>query len=108
VLLLLLLLPGPCSFTTTAFRQTDLTQPAASYIIAPHGPTLCGQGQYAVPTGEAWLPLKLQPQCSVEISTVSVSHAQHEQKNTNVTWGPASQCSATPGSLSMNVASFDL
>jgi hypothetical protein len=52
LLLLLLLLPGPCSFTTTAFRHTDLPQPAASYIIAPHGPTLCGQGQYAVPPGE--------------------------------------------------------
>ncbi|WIA43924.1 hypothetical protein OEZ86_010328 [Tetradesmus obliquus] len=44
---------GPCSFTVSAFRSVDLPQPAASYNIAPHGPTLCGQGQYAVPPGAA-------------------------------------------------------
>jgi hypothetical protein len=35
------------------FRVAGLPQAAASYIIAPHGPTLTGQGKYALPPGEA-------------------------------------------------------
>lgn len=45
---------GPCSFSMSSdFRVSGLPQAAASYIIAPHGPTLTGQGKYALPPGEA-------------------------------------------------------
>eukprot|EP00879_Flechtneria_rotunda_P021659 GHRR01022832.1.p1 GENE.GHRR01022832.1~~GHRR01022832.1.p1 ORF type:complete len:294 (+),score=99.94 GHRR01022832.1:467-1348(+) len=44
---------GPCSFTLSAFRSTDLPQAAASYVIAPYGPTLSCQGTYQVPQGAA-------------------------------------------------------
>lgn len=43
---------GPCSFSLTSdFRTAGLPQAAASFIVAPHGPTLTGQGAYALPTG---------------------------------------------------------
>jgi hypothetical protein len=45
---------GPCSFSMSSdFRVSGLPQAAASYIIAPHGPTLQGQGNYELPPGEA-------------------------------------------------------
>lgn len=47
-------LPGPCSFSMSCdFRTSGLPQAAASYIIAPHGPTLKGEGQYSLPPGES-------------------------------------------------------
>lgn len=47
-------LTGPCSFSMSSdFRVSGLPQAAASYIIAPHGPTLTGQGKYELPPGEA-------------------------------------------------------
>jgi len=43
---------GPCSFQLAAFRSTDLPSAATSYLIAQHGPTLRGEGAYALPPGE--------------------------------------------------------
>jgi hypothetical protein len=48
---------GPCSFQlSSGFRTAGLPAAAASHITAPHGPTLRGEGAYALPPG-GLLPL---------------------------------------------------
>lgn len=49
---------GPCSFTTTAFRQLDARAPhvSAAHIRSPAGPVLTQHGTYAIPAGAAAEP----------------------------------------------------